>query len=564
MPTLTIGTPEQLSSLFGATGEQGCIRLGPFKHGTDHYFVIVDDQAVSGNNTFFICKRDAIGTWTTFGDGGVSSAWFVGLIHVPFVLNDTLYLFTNDLDRTPGHYWLHPFDMSTDTMGARIDTGISVSADVESPSSNWLKTLAGVAVRSNGTVLFGIPTDSETISLQKYNRSAWLSWDGVSTWTGPTAMSGQAGNSRSYGCFSVTNRGSLVSDAFVLSSDGADQNTPSPNNFWLHHISDNSGTPATFQTVATTLNINCHLYLTYGPVGLPLYYVNGASTPRLVIPFVGGSTSQGLPVSRPGPSNTNFVAVCDANVADPTWNLIEYDNTTQNYCFTEAQEAPAIPMYIGGNLFLIWCSSTAYGNNGSGDGPTEGSLVYSASTDDGATWQAPATLLPLATPLVASGLSPSAENDALVYYQVDSTKWTSFQRNLALKHFYFSVASSAPAISIACPVAPLTATVGVFYTSDPPVVTGDTPPDTFVLLTGPSWMTIDASTGVVSGTPDAEGAVTYTIQVTDSLGTVAVVAAPCPLTVSNPIPPPPFCILVPATPPQALVLYPEPLEQQGT
>jgi len=119
-------------------------------------------------------------------------------------------------------------------------------------------------------------------------------------------------------------------------------------------------------------------------------------------------------------------------------------------------------------------------------------------------------------------------------------------------------------LAVACPIAPLTATVGVFYQSDPPIVVGDILPDTFALLSGPSWMTIDPLTGVVSGTPDAEGTFTYTIQVTDSLDNVAVVAAPCPLTVSNPIPPPPFCILVPATPPQALVLYPEPLEQQGT
>ncbi len=422
MPTLTIGTPEQLSSFFGATGEQGCIRLGPFKHGTDHYFVIVDDEAVSGNNTFFICKRDVLGNWTTFGDGGATSSWYVGLIHLPFVIGDTLYVFTNDLDRFPGNYYLHPFDMNTDAMGARVDTGIAIAADVETPANNWLKTLGGVAVRNNATVLFGIPTDSETISATLYNRSAWLEWDGVSTWT-QTAMSGQAGNTRSYGCFAVVNRtGGNVCDAFVM-SDGADINTPNPADFWLHHISDNNGTPATFQTVATTLNINCLRYFDYGPVGLPLYYVNGSSTSRLVIPFVGGSASQGLPMSDPGPSNTNFVAVCDANVADPTWTLVEYDNTTQNYCFTEAQEAPAIALYISGALFLIWCSATAYGNNGGQDGPTEGSLVYSASTDDGATWQAPAVLLALSAPLVASGLSPSDQNDALVYYQVDSTKY---------------------------------------------------------------------------------------------------------------------------------------------
>ena len=120
------------------------------------------------------------------------------------------------------------------------------------------------------------------------------------------------------------------------------------------------------------------------------------------------------------------------------------------------------------------------------------------------------------------------------------------------------------AISILCPVAPLTATVGVFYQSDPPVVVGDTPPDTFVLSDAPPWMSIDPLTGVVSGTPTFEGDVEYTITVTDSLGNTATVSAPCPLAVSNPIPPPPFCIVPPATGQEVLVLVNEPLENQGT
>ncbi len=121
--------------------------------------------------------------------------------------------------------------------------------------------------------------------------------------------------------------------------------------------------------------------------------------------------------------------------------------------------------------------------------------------------------------------------------------------------------TGASLISIACPVAPTTATVGVFYQSNPPIVLADNPPDTFVLLSGPLWMTINSLTGAVSGIPTATGTVTYTIQVTDSLGFTATVVAPCPLSVSAG---PPVCVQVPATGPETLVLYNEPLEQQGT
>ncbi len=127
--------------------------------------------------------------------------------------------------------------------------------------------------------------------------------------------------------------------------------------------------------------------------------------------------------------------------------------------------------------------------------------------------------------------------------------------------YYIETPGSTPAISIACPVSPLTATVGVFFTSDAPVVTSGTMPFTFTLVSGPLWMSINSLTGVVSGIPTATGSVTYQIMVTDSLGATATVVAPCPLSVSAG---PPACVQVPATGPETLVLYNEPLEQQGT
>lgn len=86
-------------------------------------------------------------------------------------------------------------------------------------------------------------------------------------------------------------------------------------------------------------------------------------------------------------------------------------------------------------------------------------------------------------------------------------------------------------IAIACPVGSDLATVGTLFTSNAPVVTGDTPPDVYALLSGPAWMSIDAATGVVSGIPTTPGTFTYVIQVTDNLGNVASTAPGCTVTV---------------------------------
>ncbi len=94
--------------------------------------------------------------------------------------------------------------------------------------------------------------------------------------------------------------------------------------------------------------------------------------------------------------------------------------------------------------------------------------------------------------------------------------------------YYFEI----PSITITCPLDSDAATVGVLFTSTAPVVTGDTPPDTFVLLSGPGWMSIDSATGVVSGIPDVSGAITYVIQVTDNLGNVADTSPGCDLDVA--------------------------------
>lgn len=84
-------------------------------------------------------------------------------------------------------------------------------------------------------------------------------------------------------------------------------------------------------------------------------------------------------------------------------------------------------------------------------------------------------------------------------------------------------------LSINCPITN-TFTVGVPY-SGQVQVSGGVPPYTFAITAGslPTGVTLDPSSGVISGTPTVGGTFSYTIQVTDSLG--AVQTAGCALTV---------------------------------
>lgn len=93
------------------------------------------------------------------------------------------------------------------------------------------------------------------------------------------------------------------------------------------------------------------------------------------------------------------------------------------------------------------------------------------------------------------------------------------------------------AIMLACPTS--TAQVGVPYSSRF-VVTGGTPPYTFAIIAGmlPPGLTLDTTTGVVSGTPTTPGNYTYTGQVTDANGLMATatctISIPVPLSASCP------------------------------
>ena len=91
-------------------------------------------------------------------------------------------------------------------------------------------------------------------------------------------------------------------------------------------------------------------------------------------------------------------------------------------------------------------------------------------------------------------------------------------------------------ITIACPVLNL-ATLGVAYSSFV-IFSGGTGPYTFAIISGalPPGLSLNASTGEISGIPTTIGFYTYTVQVTDSL--MASASVECSIQVSAPQPTP--------------------------
>jgi hypothetical protein len=92
------------------------------------------------------------------------------------------------------------------------------------------------------------------------------------------------------------------------------------------------------------------------------------------------------------------------------------------------------------------------------------------------------------------------------------------------------VGSAPPPLSLTCPAN--SAKVGTAYSS-PLTATGGVPPYTFATTGLPPGLTVNSSTGAVTGTPTAAGTFNFTGQVTDSSGIAAGTAsARCSITVA--------------------------------
>lgn len=424
--TVTSGAVAALASAYGTTSQQGMVRFGPWTFGTNQYFVINDEGAQSGNNTFFINKRDSAGNWTAFGDGGATAPWFVGQIFQVVKSGNFLYVLTNDLDHIPGNYWIHKFDTTTDTM-TRIDTGIAVNAVVEN-GENEVNTYAGLVARSNGNLVFAFPSAVEAVGGHNYYRTSWAEYDGA-TWTAPALLAGQAGNARSYGCYAITANSAGRLRYWVVSQDHY-VGQGNPLDFWLHQISINAGVFGALQTISTDLNINVGNWFAYGPSQLPLAYTDPSGTDRIVVPYIGGGATTG---PSTGPAKSNWIAIAADSGDAPVFSTVEFDNTTQMWGAYLSLESLAVPIYQNGVLMMLWGGATAFFAPGI---PNAGSGYWSFSLDNGATWTVADEFLPYSAPFVVSGFSPADDAGSAVAYLANVQGAFG---NFTTQHYYFTL-----------------------------------------------------------------------------------------------------------------------------
>lgn len=119
----------------------------------------------------------------------------------------------------------------------------------------------------------------------------------------------------------------------------------------------------------------------------------------------------------------------------------------------------------------------------------------------------------IATPTVTASGTPTTAGTSAV-----SATVTDANTHTATFTVSVVISAAAASLSVRLPAGyPLTATVGVAYSAPAPTATGGTPPYTFaVVQNAVPGLTINSSTGAVTGTPTTAGTFKPTIQVTDS------------------------------------------------
>ena len=182
-------------------------------------------------------------------------------------------------------------------------------------------------------------------------------------------------------------------------------------------------------------------------------------------------------------------------------------------------------MFVTSNVSLLCPAST-------------GQLGTAYSSAVVASGGAPPYAYKLTSGSLPPGLSLNAQTGAITgipttigtfSFTIQAHDSTGQPAGLAVIHCCITISSAT--LAAACPAN--TGTVGVAYSSSVSV-TGGVPPYTFSVTKGtlPAGLSLNASTGAVTGTPTKAGTFAFGIKVVDSTGTAVVIS--CSITISAP------------------------------
>jgi len=183
----------------------------------------------------------------------------------------------------------------------------------------------------------------------------------------------------------------------------------------------------------------------------------------------------------------------------------------------------------GATLTGVTLSLRADYQFGSDPGPNTVSVVFTPAGPAGVTWAPPSvTLQPTGGP--SSGTEPTGSINATGGISAAAFAG-SYNVNLSSSVVTGTVATSSGAVSVVytytpatppvpvCTSLPGSGTIGTPY-SGTITVTGGVPPYTFAITGGslPPGLTLNTTTGAITGTPTTAGTYTFTVKVTDSIG----------------------------------------------
>jgi hypothetical protein len=411
---------------------------------------------------------------------------------------------------------------NTGEVGVPFNSGpITVTGGVPPYTFSVVGTLpAGLTLNTSTGAVTGTPTASGSFSIKVTDSVGATATGCVITITPPLSMTCSATNTGEVGVpfnsgpitvtggvppytFSIV--GTLPAGLTLNTSTGAVTGTPTASGSFSIKVTDSLGGTATgcVITITPSISMTCSATNT-GEVGVP--FSSGPITVTGGVPpytfSIVGTLPAGLTL------NTSTGAVTGTPTASGSFSIKVTDSLGGTATGCVITITPPIS---------VTCSATNTGEVGVpfNSGPitvTGGVAPYTFSIGSGT---------------LPAGLTLNTSTGAVTGTPTASGTFTIIVTDSLGATGTGCVITITPPLSVTCS-GTTTGTVGVAFNSGPITVTGGVAPYTFSIVgTLPAGLTLNTSTGAVTGTPTATG--TFSIKVTDSLGEVATTT--CPITI---------------------------------